>query len=276
MIYAPPVTFTASAAQSRDEPAEKLAGTIELRSDDVAEALGELGHLLVAEESVDTTLQRVAELARRTIPGCDAAGVTLVNGRGYETVAWTDGRTIAVDQGQYERDHGPCLESIRTGRIVRVGVEAAAERWPDFAADARAHDIRSFLAGPLTLNGKGIGAINLYSRSADGFGGLDDALIGVFAAQATVALANAKVYREAVQLSQQLEIAIASRAVIEQAKGVLMARHGIDADTAFDRLRDSSQRRNQKLRDVAAEVVTSTHSNQAGEATPLRPRQPIR
>lgn len=280
MIYAPPVAATAESTESSDDDVERalsndlkvLVDDVQDRSDDVARALQELASLLVAEENVATTLQRVAELAKATIPGCHAAGVTLRNGRRYESVAWTDGRTIAIDEEQYARDHGPCLEALRSRQVVRTNVDGAQARWPDFAAAARKGGIESFLAAPLMLHGEGIGALNLYSRELAGFDALDDALVAMFAAQATVALANARMYTQAVTLSQQLEQALVSRAPIEQAKGVLMARYGYTDDEAFDHLRQLSQRRNVKLRDVAVEITNSVRRTAPATGVPAAQR----
>lgn len=236
----------------------ELAQALEERSDEIAVAMHELAHLLVSDESVETTLQRVADLAARVIEDCDAAGVTLLADRGYLTAAHTADRTLLVDQGQYERNEGPCLQAIAERRVLRFDVEEAAERWPEFVRDARANGVRSFLAAPLMVHGVAIGALNLYSAKPSGFSALDDVLIALFTGQASVAVANAKVYSDAVRLTDQLREAIASRAVIDQAKGVLMARHGFDADRAFNQLRDESQRRNVKLRSIAQEIVAST------------------
>jgi GAF domain-containing protein len=131
------------------------------------------------------------------------------------------------------------------------------ERWPAFAAAANDVGMRSFLASPLIAADQAIGSLNLYSTSPDGFDELDDALVALFSAQASVALANARLYRSAQRLSDQLQEALDSRAVIEQAKGVLMAQHRVGPEEAFELLRDRSQRENRKLRDVAREVVQS-------------------
>ena len=260
MIYAPRVLENDLESDAVvDGSVPDLAEALEARSDDIALAMHELAHLLVAEESVATTLQRVADLAATVIEDCDAAGVTLLSpDGGYETAAYTAQRTLAVDRGQYERDHGPCLQAIAEKRVVRLDVEEAEELWPDFVRDARANDIRSFLAAPLLLNGAAIGSLNVYSAKPTGFDGLDDVLVALFTGQASVAVANARLYADALRLTQQLNEAIASRAVIEQAKGVLMAEHGIDDDAAFSRLREDSQRRNVKLRDIARQIVEAT------------------
>ena len=242
-----------------DVTVDEIAQALEARSDDIALAMHELAHLLVSEENVQTTLQRVADLAAHVIEDCDAAGVTLLApDGGYETAAYTAERTLAVDQGQYERDHGPCLQAIADKRVVRLDVEEAEELWPDFVRDARANNIRSFLAAPLLLNGSAIGSLNVYSAKPTGFDGLDDVLVALFTGQASVAVANARIYADALRLTEQLNEALTSRAVIEQAKGILMAQQHIDADEAFGLLRSESQSRNVKLRDIAQQIVAST------------------
>lgn len=237
-----------------------LAEALESRSDEVAMAMHELAQLLVAEEGVESTLQRIVDLAKRVIPGCDAAGVTLYMEGKYVTAAYTDQRTLEVDEGQYARDEGPCLQSMRDRAVLRIDIGEASERWPEFLDDARRAGIRSFLAGPLLLKNEAIGALNLYSSEHDGFTNLDDLLIALFTGQAAIAVANAKTYGDAIELTHQLQEAVASRAVIEQAKGVLMAREGLDPDGAFSQLRTWSQHRNVKLREIAKEVVDSTRS----------------
>jgi GAF domain-containing protein len=248
------------ADDSRTQSADvvRLAEQLEARSDEVSLAMQELSQLLVAEEGVERTLQRVCDLATRVIRGCDSAGVTLhIEGK-YVTAACTDSRTLEVDEGQYSRDEGPCLQAMRDKVVLRVDVGEANERWPEFLDDARRCEIRSFLAAPMMLKQESIGSLNLYSRAADGFTDLDETLIALFTAQASIAVANAKTYADAVELTRQLREAISSRAVIEQAKGVLMAREGLDADGAFARLRTWSQNRNVKLREVAKEIVDAT------------------
>lgn len=225
--------------------------------DELSEAIAELSALVVDEVDLPGLLQRVAELASRAIPGCDSAGVTLlVDGR-PKTAAATDPRTLAVDQAQYSADDGPCLEAYRATKVMRVVSDEARDRYPDFAAAAAGADVRSYLAAPLTVGDSGVGALNLYSTELHGFADIDEAVVLLFAGQAAVAVRNSHLFEGARTLSGQLEQAMLSRAVIEQAKGALMATFAIDADEAFDRLRQTSQAENRKLRVVAADVVSA-------------------
>ena len=221
------------------------------------EALHELSSMLVEEYELDSMLRRVTELAA-SIGDCDSASVSLFDEGEASTSAATDERTIDVDRAQFAADAGPCLEAYRTGHIQRVVVEEAQERWPAFTAAAQPLGIRSFLAVPLTVHDHAIGALNMFSSQPHGFGDFDDGLATRFAAQASVVVQNARLYRSAVTLANQLTEAMASRAAIEQAKGVLMARHHVDADTAFGLLRAQSQRENRKIRDLVQDVLAST------------------
>jgi GAF domain-containing protein len=247
--------MTRSEAEFADDEG-RLADQVAERPDDLALALTELSGVLLTDEGLERTLQRVAQLACRTMPGCTAAGVTLVASDGTpETAAFTHDVVLEVDRRQYAVGDGPCIDALRERRINSSGFAEAQRRWPEFTRQAVQVGFRSFLAAPLIANDEAIGALNLYSGSADGFEELDDALIGLFSGQASVALANARLYRSARTLSEQLQEALDSRAVIEQAKGILMAQERVDADTAFALLRQRSQNSNRKLRDVAREVV---------------------
>ena len=235
-----------------------LADQVAGRPDDLALALAELSGVLLDDEGLESTLQRVAALACRTIPGCTAAGVTLVAGDGTpETAAFTHDVVLEVDRRQYDAGDGPCIDALRERRINRSASSEARRRWPEFASRAEEVGFTSFLAAPLIAGEVAIGALNLYSRSPDGFEELDDALVALFSGQASVALANARLYSSARTLSEQLQEALDSRAVIEQAKGILMAQQRVGADAAFELLRLQSQHANRKLRDVAREIVDS-------------------
>lgn len=227
------------------------------RGEDVAEALAELTGVLVDDGELADLLQRVADLALRTVADCAAASVTLVDGPGPRTAAHTGPLALGLDSTQYAARQGPCLDAARLVRTQAVDLARADRRWPAFTEAAQQAGVTAFLATPLVAGGRCVGALNLFSTTAGGFGEVDEALVELFCARAAVALANARLYGTAVALAQQLGDAMRSRAVIEQAKGVLMARDGLDADDAFILLTARSQHENRKLRDVAAETVRS-------------------
>jgi len=209
----------------------------------------------IIDEQLDATLTRVAQLAVRELPECAMAGVTLLRGHKPVTAAFTDVEAPEIDGAQYESGKGPCLDAFRDGIVYRIEDTRHEDRWPEFAAAARGHGILSTLSLPLSVSEDALGALNLYSRHPQSFRDAEVPLL--FASHASVVLANSQAYWAAHALSAQLETALTSRAVIDQAKGVLMMRHGCTADEAFQRLAEESQHSNVKLRDVASAIVES-------------------
>ena len=229
------------------------------RLDEVISALADLSDVLAPTEDLGRVLQRSIEQVTRAIPGADMASVSVLrdDSTTAETAASSSERVWAIDDDQYAAGDGPCLEAARTGRVIRVGVEQAMERWPDFARSARAAGVASYLSAPLHVDEEFAGSLNLYSEQAHGFGDLDEALLRLYTTAAAAAIANARRYAQARSLAMQLGQALDSRAVIDQARGILMATHGIAAQQAFELLAKESQDTNVKLREVAARLVES-------------------
>src|SRR3954454_3388972 len=153
MIYVPTMIGGQGRQDRTTQSANVLAiaDAVEQRSDEVALAIHELAQLLVAEEGIESTLQRISDLAARVIPDCDAAGVTLYVDGKYVTAACTDHRTLEVDEGQYSRGEGPCLQAMRDKALLPLDVDEANDRWPESLDDPRRSDVRSFLAAPMLL-----------------------------------------------------------------------------------------------------------------------------
>jgi GAF domain-containing protein len=181
--------------------------------------------------------------------------VTLLRDGKPSTTVYTDPTSPQIDSAQYETGIGPCLEAFRQQRVFRVDSTAEDEQFPAFSQAAAEHGIQSTISFPLAVRGNGIGALNLYSKQLGAFSADAEKVGMVFADQASVALANAQLYASAYRMTQQLQEALTSRAVIDQAKGILMGQHRVGADEAFDILRTTSQRENRKLRDLAQELV---------------------
>jgi GAF domain-containing protein len=224
----------------------------------LTDALRALSRFLVADASFGDTLQRVSEIAVAAIGPAEFLGIAMLGSDGRPTTGvFTDPASPEIDRAQYDSGNGPCLDAWREMRTVRLDdLDAASGTYPEFAAAAQAHGIRSTLSLPLVAGEQGVGAMNLYASTAGAFSDEDEQLGGTLATAAAVVLANAAAYWDARQLSEQLSTAIRSRAVIEQAKGILMARSPhLDADDAFDALRRMSQQENLKLRQVAERVV---------------------
>jgi GAF domain-containing protein len=223
-------------------------------SPDLLDALHKLSSLLASDDAFQQTLQTVVDLSVGTLPGCDAAGVTLrIRGKD-RTAAASDSFTLAIDNIQYEQGEGPCVHALENDEVVRIEDISQESRWPDFTRQAAQSQLRSSLSQPLRENGT-IGALNLYSKTERAFDERAIAVSGIFAKQASVALQNARTYTAARELSDQLNEALQSRDVIGQAKGILMEREGISDQEAFDMLRKASQGANVKLRQIAERVV---------------------
>jgi len=219
------------------------------------EAFLALGRLDLSSMPLGKVLQRVAELAVATIPGADEISVTLVDGEKARSVAFTGTLASQLDERQYAKGFGPCMDAALTGQTVSLPDLEHEEHYPDFAAVALRSGVRSSLSVGMPVPQRQVGGLNVYAKAPHAF---DDAAVDMakaFADYAAVALLNASLLESRDALARQLEQAMASRAVIEQAKGILMARTGCSSDEAFKMLSKQSQRTNRKLHDVAASVV---------------------
>lgn len=204
------------------------------------------------------TLLHVSQITTDAMQSAEMAGITLLGEDGKpKTAVFTDAEAPEIDSSQYDSGRGPCLDAWRNKQVVRIDdMTAAQERYPEFSKVAAAHGVQSTLSLPLVAGERGVGALNLYARVPRGFAAEDEAVGVELAATASIVLANANDYWEASQLSEQLTQAMRSRAVIEQAKGMLMAQSpSLTPDDAFDLLRRASQRENVKLREIAQRIV---------------------
>ncbi|MGM1062871.1 ANTAR domain-containing protein [Saccharothrix sp. Mg75] len=236
-------------------PADAAISGVLRRLDDVTTALNELSRVLDEEEDLAVIMDRVCRQVVAAIPGADMASVTVLRGGEPATVALTGERAARVDLAQYRAGEGPCLEAARTHVVQRVAVAEVHERWPEFAAAADGLGVASYLSAPLVLEDEYQGSLNLYSERTHGFRELDAALLELYTTASEAALRNARRYLLARRQTEQLQSALTSRAVIDQAKGIVMAVHRVDAQRAFDLLVERSQRENLKLRDLAERFV---------------------
>src|SRR5580704_4432936 len=233
---------------------------------DVAASIVEVHELLPGTETIQEFLAELAGLAILAVGEGLSCGITLQpNGRPL-TAASTDALAAKVDEVQYGLDQGPCLHALRTGNQVSIEDLATDRRWTEYAATALEHGIRSSLSLPLNSGSDTVGAFNLYSQVAGSFGQLATRRAERFAQNASGALSIAIRLADHVALTDQLRASLASRSVIDQAIGVLMAQRRITAAEAFAILRTTSQNRNIKLRAFAAQIVEG-----AGALPPLPP-----
>ncbi|MGH3828402.1 MAG: GAF and ANTAR domain-containing protein [Pseudonocardiaceae bacterium] len=227
-------------------------------SSSLGAALSELAGLLLSTDSFTELVQEVAELTVRTVDPVVTCGITLAERGRVFTVAAADELASQLDEQQYELGEGPCLQALASGEVVTAPDLGAESRWGDYPGIAMSHGILAVHSVPLIVEGKPVGVLNSYARHANAFRALDRKLLGLLAGQAAIAVTAALRHYDEVTLSDHLRSALTSRSVIDQAIGIIMAHQRGTSQQAFATLRTLSQRRNIKLRIVAAELVETT------------------
>ena len=230
-----------------------------------AEAVEGLRDLFAAEEHLDVVARRVAETAVAAIPHADVVSITVLSWPNVRTAACTDEQALELDEQQYASGHGPCLEAALTRTPLRAIIDKEHQRWPEFVEAAQHIGIRASLSVPLVIAGVDgeqelAGSLNIYSYTATAFDPFDTELMRLYSVAAGQAISNASRWQKARETVTQLETALLSRPDIDMAKGALMAMYGCDPPGAFARLKDESQRRNTKLREVAREMLAQMQS----------------
>lgn len=217
----------------------------------------ELLGLLLEETPFGELLDQVLDLTTRAVAHVDAVVVTVRRWTGHsDTAAASSEAARALDEVQRELGSGPCIEVVATGEERSSDDLRSDDRWdPGVRRAAERAGLVAVLAVPLHAGGLTIGALSVFSRTPGAIDADDATTIRGIAAPVAATLANARAYHRAAQLGDQLREALSTRAVIEQAKGILMVQARVDEDEAFALLRRTSQQQNRKLRDVAAAVV---------------------
>ena len=222
--------------------------------------LRDLSRVALVDRPLADVLTEITEIAASRIPGAEATSITLLRNEKAFTAAYSGEMALAADELQYAHGAGPCMDAGRAGVLLRIDDMAAETRWPDYVAHVvTSTPVRSSLSVPLPYQGTSIGALNNYSTQTSAFASVESLRAASDVAEAVaVAVANADAHAQLFDQARNMRIAMESRAVIEQAKGVLMAQQGIDAEQAFEVLRSASQRYNRKLRDIASGIVDGT------------------
>jgi hypothetical protein len=188
-----------------------------------------------------------------------AAGVVLADPRGELRVAAASSEAAElIELFQIQNDQGPCLDCFRTGQpVTAVGLAELGQRWPRFAAAATRAGFGTVNALPMRLRDQVVGALNLFAPGASPLGPAELRIGQALADVATIGLLQERNVRRAETLAEQLQAALNSRVVIEQAKGKLAERLGLDMGQAFTMLRDEARSTNQRLGDIARHVIDS-------------------
>jgi GAF domain-containing protein len=232
---------------------EKQLAAIEAR--DLRVALAALSRLATSQVSLTQMLKHLADFAVQAIPGADGAGVTLLQGMKPETVVATPEFVDRVEAIQYGIGQGPCVTAAAERRVVRSGSLGRDPLWPRFGPRAARINVNSALAVPLVAGDELVGALNIYAHDQHAFDDQAVALIELFAGPAAIAVQNANAIREARDTAEGMRAAMITRAVIDQAVGVLVSRTGCSTGEALGKLRAISQAENRRLSLVAQQLL---------------------
>jgi transcriptional regulator with GAF, ATPase, and Fis domain len=222
----------------------------------LTEAFVEMADTLVDDFDVIEFLHVLTDRCVRLLD-VSAAGLLLTDQRGaLQLVAASTEQTRLLELFQLQTDQGPCVECFRTGQPVEVAdLAAATDRWPRFVKAAHRTGFAAVHALPMRLRTEVIGALNLFSTEARPLG-TDTVRLGqALADVATIGLLQARAIQQRDTLAEQLQAALNSRVLIEQAKGVIAERRHLDMDDSFVLLRGSARARNRRLSDLARAVV---------------------
>lgn len=226
------------------------------RERELVETFVQLAERLVGDYAVDEFLHMLTERSGDLV-GAAAVGVMLSDEDGSLRLASASTEDMhALELFEMQEQQGPCWDAFHTGeQVIEADLEGAEERWPEFVPRALEMGLRSVHAFPLRLRGRNVGALNVFFEDAGSFSDIDINMLQALADVATVAIVQARAGREATELTGQLQGALDSRVVIEQAKGIVAEQDGVALDEAFLRLRRFARDRNLRLREVAEHVA---------------------
>jgi GAF domain-containing protein len=246
-----------------------MPGTTTQQDEAPGHPLTRLQSLLIMVGDLADFLTELTKLSADLVPGV-SCGITSRRDGQPLTVSSSDDRATLLDESQYEGGEGPCLHTLRTGETVSVPDLTDEVRWPVYTKAALQHGLRCSLSLPLASPEQTLGAMNFYGFDRPGmFSGAERQRYEVFAGQAAGALQIAALRHQDAELVNQLEAALSSRSVIDQAIGVLMAQQGCTAEEAFDLLRAHSQNSQRKIRDIAAALITRVSGQPPAPGTPF-------
>lgn len=200
----------------------------------------------------------LGELASRVteVLGLIGSGVSLAEGDRLVFDIGVGDRVRLVEEVQEDTQRGPCVAAFRAGQVVSVpDLRTETERWPEYCRTAESQGVRAVASIPMRLGDQSVGALNMYDGEVRAWDEDDMSAAVVMADMATAYLINASLHQQQVLLAEQLQRALSGRVLVEQAKGMLAARHGITPEAAFEHLRRHARGRGASVRDVAAAVV---------------------
>lgn len=223
--------------------------------EEAVERLARVTKLLKTQRSLPARLETVVEIVRRTVPNCDSAGIMLmVEGR-PTTAAVSDRLAVEIDLVQYRSGQGPCLAAIEDSHVVSIDVLDGDSRFTHFAPGALDLDLESVLSLPLPVGNSVVGALNLYSRTPNGFDSRSEEVALPLAAYAAEMIATSPLYAYSLDMVEGLTESRESQAIVAQAAGIIMAIEARTENEALDQLREVALVSGKSMRAVADSVI---------------------
>ena len=230
-----------------------------------------LHKLLFAADGLEAFLERLAVLAADVVDGDTECGITLIRDGQPATVSASGERTLKLDEIQYGNNDGPCLHAARTGDVVLVNELASDRRWPAYRDQVQGQGLHATVALPLELGEDVRGALNFYVFQAHRFTKGELRLLSQFSEEAARALGLALRHDDQARQTDHLHAAMATRRIIDQALGIIMAQNRCSSDEAFQILRRASNNRNQKIQLLAEEVIRTMTGTEPSRDTHWHP-----
>jgi GAF domain-containing protein len=226
-----------------------------MSASEVRQALHELGDLRYAVGDLDDALRRIVHATHKLF-AVDGAGLMLIDpDQLLRNVADSDGRVDHLEELQIEHGEGPCIDAFDDKQLVHATDLAEEKRWPDFSPAAVERGLRAVLASPIPYNQDAVGVVAVTSEERRPWSAEAELALLAFTDLAALLIASMLLGEQQTELAAQLQSALNSRAIIEQAKGVLIGQQGLTAHDAYAQLRAQARTERRKLAIVSAEVV---------------------
>jgi GAF domain-containing protein len=226
-------------------------------ADGVRQALDQLADLRTSPVSVEEALDRVVASAD-TLFGVDGTALMLVDrGQVLRNLAVSDPRAALLEELQAEHEEGPCVDAFDDKEPVAADDLSREDRWPAFSPDAARRDLLAVLASPIPYSEQAVGVVAVFATEPHPWTGAEREAIVAFTELVALLILNAMEATERGRLAAELQVALDSRVVIEQAKGVLVGRHGLTTRQAFERLRRAARDQRRPLAEVSRAVVSA-------------------
>ena len=230
---------------------------MDISARDVHQALHELGKLRFGEMRVEDAMREIVQTTH-TIFDVDGAGLMLADAEHHlRNVAVSDEPLARLEELQVRHQEGPCIAAFDDKALVAAQDLGEDRRWPFFSDAAVAQGIRAVLASPLPYNQDAVGVVTVLSEDRHPWSAEAELALLAFTDLAALLIASMMIGQQQSELATQLQSALNTRAVIEQAKGVLMGQQGVSAHAAYEQLRAQARAQRRKLAAVSADLVRS-------------------